>query len=133
MARPSIASLLGFAGGVCVLLGGLLAFLTAALGAVGSRSLGLLAGPVFTLVAAAVLGFLILFTCRPRLLWWPGRRLFNGVLLIVWGLLAYLFAAASLLGTIGAVLAIVAGVVLPLEGFASGFFGRRHLLRRRWW
>ncbi len=133
MFRRGISSLLGFLGGILVLVGGLVAFVLAAVREVGTRSFGLLAGPLLGLLVAAVLGFLIVFTCRPRLLWWPGRRLFNGILLIVWGVLAYLFAAASLLGVVGAVLAVLAGVILPFEGLASGFFGRRHLFPRRWW
>jgi hypothetical protein len=133
MFRRSVALLVGLVGGICVILAGLLSFATSALGSVGQRTGGLLLSGVFGLLLTLILGVIILFTCRQRIFWWPGRRLFNGILLVFLGVLALLFVAPSALLVVGALLTVVAGVLLPVEGAVSGVLGRGHLFRRRWW
>lgn len=132
MTGRSVAVVIGFLGGLLVLLGGLVRFVLALAGGVGSSSAATLGGPLLGACGILLLGLLILFTARPRFWWWPGRRLFNGILLIAFGALAWIFAGGSLLVLFGSVLTLVAGVILPLEGYVMSAFGLNRLFRRRW-
>ncbi len=131
MAARGLAMILGLIGGLLVSIGGLVSLLSASVRSLSGSTTGFLSGPVVSFLVAFVLGLLILWASRPRWWWWPGRRLFNGVLLVVLGVLAWVFAGGSVLTVIGALLTIVAGVVLPLEGFVGAVFGRGRLFRRR--
>ncbi len=131
MARRSFATTIGFIGGVAVLAGGLLGLVTSLLAHVSSPGIESLVGAFFGFIAATVLGLVILWVCRPRWWWWPGRRLVNGVLMIVLGVLAWVVAGGAFLTVLGAIITIVAGVLLPVEGFFLGAFGPRRFFHRR--
>lgn len=132
MLGRSVATTIGFIGGILVLLGGLLAFLMGVIRGAAVSGFGPIAGALGALLVAAIFGFLIVFTSRPRFLWWPGRRLFNGVLLVVLGVLTWFLVGGSVLVEVGAILAILAGILLPFEGLIGRPFrsGRRIFHRR---
>lgn len=128
----SVATILGTLGGLAILVGGLLQFVLRWSVSAGSPSAGALVSGLLALLLAGVLGFFVLISCRPRLWWWPGRRLFNAVWLIVLGAVAWILLGGSLLTNVGALLTIVAGVVLPFEhlvgrglGIQGGWLRRR--------
>lgn len=125
----NLATTLGSIGGYVVLLGGILTFVSAWLRAPTL----FLAGPWFPFLATAILALLILFTSRPRLVWWQGRRLFNAFILVVLGALVWLLFGGSIVTTIGAIVTIIAGIILPIEGGLFSALGlRRPWYRRRW-
>lgn len=133
MAGRSIALFLGFLGGLTILVGALVGFLLplgthwATGGTVG------LALRLISLFVGGILGLLVLFTSRPRIFWWPGRRLFNGLVLVVLGAMTWVLLGGTLLTTAGAILTVLAGFLLPLEGFfGRGWGHRRSWFRRRW-
>lgn len=129
MVGRNLATTLGSIGGYVVLLGGILTFAAAWVRA-PTLSLG---GPWFPFLATSILALLILFTSRPRLMWWQGRRLFNAFILVVLGALTWLLFGGSVVTTIGAIVTVVAGILLPIEGDILNVLGlRRPWYRRRW-
>lgn len=125
MAGRSIATVIGSLGGYLVLLG---AVVTLVLSWVHSPTLSL-AGPWIPFLATALVALLILFTSRPRLIWWQSRRLFNALVLLVLGVLAWLLSEGSLIVDVGAILVVLAGIVLPVEGELLRALG----IRRPWY
>ncbi|HEV2316877.1 MAG TPA: hypothetical protein VGV89_04805 [Thermoplasmata archaeon] len=129
----SLATVLGLIGGILVILGGVVEFLMAVAGGFSGGSFAQVWGVLVPMLLAGTLGLFILLSSRPRIWWWPGRRMFNSIVLIFLGVLAWVLIAGSVLVEFGAVFAILAGVVLPLEGLVAGAFGRGSwLFRRRW-
>src|SRR5215469_16007685 len=106
----SVAVVLGTVGGLLVLLGGSIKFWLTWLSAPSLSLDGLGLG----LLATLLLGLFILFTARPRWWWWPGRRFFNALVLVVLGALAWWVSDGFVLTALGAVLTIVAGLILPI-------------------
>lgn len=135
MLGRSVALILGALGGVLILIGGFVAFLLSlgASGLTGGSAAG--HGSWLLLAGTLILGFLVLLTCRPRLFWWPGRRLFNAVILVVLGLVTWVAFGGFAVTAIGALLTVAAGVVLPLEGLLTGTLREagRLVHRRRLW
>jgi hypothetical protein len=122
-----VASLIGFIGGVLIVLGALVAFLLA-LAAGGAVA------PLVAALVAGVLGLLVVSLSRPRIVWWPGSRLTIGLLLMVLAALAGLLFAANILIVVGAVAAFLSGVVFLVEAVAwRAFSYRGRLVRRRLW
>lgn len=135
MLGRSFALVIAAVGGVLILLGGVAAFLLSAARSPGAGLAAGLQGAFLALAITLLLGFLVLLTARPRLFWWSGRRLFNAIVLAVLGLLTWVFVGGFVLTAIGAVLTIVGGIALPIEGLVSGLLGgsRRLFHRRRLW
>jgi hypothetical protein len=129
MAGRGYASLIGLVGGLLIVVGGLIALLGRLAGP-AAGSIGAAAGSVVFPLIVFVLGFVVLVVARPRLFWWPGRRTFNALLLIGLGILSWIFAGSSLLVVLGAILAMVAGVVLVVEGFYPRSFSARRWFHR---
>src|SRR5215469_9909239 len=92
----SIGGLVGFVGGILVIVGGLLAGLLALLGAGLHVGQGVVGGLVVAFVAI-LLGIVMLFLSRPRLFWWRGRRIVTGLLLVGVAIITWLAVAANLL------------------------------------
>lgn len=133
MVGRSFAVVVGFLGGLAVLLGGFLSFLSVLARVPLSSVTWVSFSVALTFLGTVVVGFLILLTSRPRFWWWPGRRLFNGIWLIALGVLAWILAGGFIVSLAGAVLTVIAGVMLPLEGAVfSAFNWRRRWFRRRW-
>lgn len=125
MAGRSVATIIGSIGGYLILLGAVVTFV---LTWVYSPTLSI-AGPWIPFFASALVALFILFTTRPRLIWWQGRRLFNAVVLLVLGVLAWLLSGGSVIAEVGAILVILAAIVLPVEGELLRALG----LRRPWY
>lgn len=124
----SLATTVGSIGGWVVLLGGVVTFF---LGWVHSPT-STLAGPWIPFLGTAILALVILFTSRPRLVWWQGRRLFNGIILVVAGALVWALFGNSVITAVGAAVTVFAGVLLPTEGWVFRAIGlRRRLFHRR--
>ena len=131
MPGKSFATILGFVGGLSVVAGGLLRFLVFTPRAISSGAVSPLLTPLAPLLGAIVLGGLVVWACRPRFWWWPGRRLFNGILLVVLGAAVWILLGASILFLVGGLLAILAGILLPIEGMLLRHARPRRLLARR--
>lgn len=131
MTNRSVALVLGFMGGLLILLGGLLRLLGELPQAVSAPMAMRLLSTLSFVLATVVLGVIVLWVCRPRVWWWPGRRLLNGILLVVMGAVTWLLLGGELLTVLGAVLAVLAGLLLPLEGLVSGGWRPRRSLARR--
>lgn len=127
MAGRGVASLIGLVGGLLIVVGGLVALLGQLSG--GISATGAVAGLLAPL-AVFIVGFVVLVVARPRLFWWPGRRTFNALILIGLGVLTWILSNASLLVVVGAVLAMIAGVALVLEGFIPRQWGIRRWFQR---
>ena len=128
MVGKGVPTAVGFVGGLLVVLGAGSALRRALAGTGGTFSSTALFGPAAVAVFAGVLGLMVLFFSRPRILWWRGRLLFNGLILIVVGAVLLIVVPLGLLIEIGAVLAILAGAIFAIESFAP----RRSLFRRSW-
>ncbi len=131
MPGKSFATILGFVGGLAVVAGGLIRFLAFVPRAISSASGSGLAIALAPLLGAFVLGGLMVWVCRPRIWWWPGRRLFNGILLVVLGAAVWILLGGSILFLVGGLLAILAGIFLPIEGMFLRVSRPRRLLARR--
>jgi hypothetical protein len=121
----SIGSTLGFFGGLLVVLGGIVTFLLHLAGGNATPSWGGLLPSIAELAIALIFGALIVFTCGPRMFWSGGSRLFTGILLILFGVLTWILLSGSILIELGALLTIVGGIILPLQGWLGRGFGRR--------
>lgn len=129
--RRSLATYVALVGGIIVVVGSLVRFFSALASDIATSAAPALLPAALVLLASLTVSFFILLTSRPRLFWWPGRRWFSAIILVVLGILAFVFSAGFVLTEIGAVLAIVGGVLLPVEGlFVGPFGGRRPWLRR---
>ena len=131
MPGKSFATILGFIGGLSVVAGGLLRFLAFTPRALSSGAGSTLLAALAPLLGAIVLGGLVVWVCRPRFWWWPGRRLFNGILLVVLGAAVWIVLGGSILFLVGGLLAILAGIFLPIEGLFLRHVRPRRLLTRR--
>ena len=129
MTRRSWAAVVGLFGGILVFTGGLIRFLSSVSGLLSSPNASELFSAFLPFVVTAALGLVVLWVCRPRLWWWPGRRLWNAVLLI--GLLIWFVSSLSIVTLVGIVLVIVAGFLLLLEGLVFAHLRPRGLFRRR--
>jgi hypothetical protein len=127
MAVRSAASIAGFVGGILLLLGGVVTFLTG-LGPQGER----LIGAAGAAVVAVVLGLLVVMVSRPRFWWWTARATVNGVLLLVLGVVAWVLVGDGLLAEVGAFLAVLAGVLMLVSVAVGGPFGWRRRTARRY-
>lgn len=132
--RWSLATTVSLVGGVCIALGGLVEFFRTFVAGVHASTLGGVFPAALALTGTLTIGFFVLLTSRPRIIWWPGRRTFNGLLLVLLGILAWVFSGGFILTEVGALLAILGGVLLPFEGLFVGMFGgwRRWLRRGSW-
>jgi hypothetical protein len=129
MSGRGIATLIGLISGVLIIVGGFITFLGhlagSSLGALGSGT-----SSVILPIVTVILGFVVLWVSRPRLFWWPGRRTFNGILLVALGVITWIVVGTNLLVIIGSALAMLSGMVLVVEGFLPRSFTFRGLFRR---
>jgi|GEM_PF-5719571 len=132
MLGRALATFLGFVGGALVALAGFVTFLGGLLRTgVGTGSAELASSLVLGFVAI-VLGVVMVIVSRPRLLWWRGRSLTTGVLLIVLAVATWVIIGGGLLMVLGVLLAVIAGLIFVVEEFTHrSLFSRLGFGRRR--
>lgn len=123
--RP-VASFIGLVGGISVLLGAAVEFFGSVLGGGLGGSVGTVGSAIAGAIFAALLGAVILFVVRPRFFWWRTRLLFNGILLLLIAVVAWVAVGFNILVLVGSFLTGVAGLLLALKSLLPG----RHSVRR---
>jgi hypothetical protein len=115
MVQRGLVAVLGAIGGILVILGGILGFLLS-LGDQGfGPRFGMDSGALVYGIVAVILGFLILVFSGYTHFRGADRSIVGGVILIVLGVIAWAVVGGWVLVAIGAVLAVLAGLLLCFE------------------
>ncbi|MCI4363352.1 MAG: hypothetical protein L3K13_03495 [Thermoplasmata archaeon] len=115
MAHRGVVGLLAGIGGLLILLGGIVGFLEGVAVGIAAHQIGSGFDGLERGLVAGILGLLILVVSGYTQVGQPRGRLGEGILLLVFGLAAWLFVGGLLI-TVGGFLAALGGLILLVEG-----------------
>jgi hypothetical protein len=121
----AIATLLGVLGGLLVALSGLTSFIGSLLRSGATMGSSALTSSLLPALVAIVLGAVLMILARPRILWWRGRSLTTGILLIVIAVASWVILGGGLVLVLGVLLAVIAGLIFAVEELTHRSLFRR--------